>query len=165
MDDKSTAEQNRIIKALMRFKEEDVPNPAFTGALVDAIVYEVAKGSLFLFIQNNPDVIMKFIGICLGKLTDAYCILDQFVTKNLEQRVGLTLLRLAENLGEASGEGKNHHIPISIRDLSIIVANSQEAIYRVMVKLEQESVLSISENRITIIDFNRLKKIASELKK
>jgi CRP/FNR family transcriptional regulator len=164
MDDKLTTEQNHIIEALKRFKDEHSSDPAFVEALVDAIVYEVAKGSLLPLFQTHPDIIMKFIGTCLKKLEEAYSILDKSITTDLAQRVCLTLLRLVECLGERRHANMKLDVPISKEDLAVIVGSSREVISTVMATLEKNNILALYEHKIVIRDYDRLRAIASEVR-
>ena len=164
MDHELTTEQNHIIEALKRFKDEHSSDPAFVEALVEAVVYEVAKGSLLPLIQKHPDIITKFIGALLEKLAEAYNILDRSITMDLSQRVCLTLLRLAENLAGNQPEDMKFEVPISQADLAVIVGTSRESISAVIAALQRDGILASHQNPIVIVDRDRLKALASEVK-
>ena len=161
MEDDLNSEQNHIIKALKRFEGKETSDPSFSAALVEAVVYEVAKDSLIPFFERYPDVVMKFIGTCLDKLTEAYSILEKSLTRNLEKRICLALLRLAENLGERRRTNKSLNVPISKIDLAFIVGSNQEAISLVMAHLERDGILAVTESEIVIMDLDCLKTIVT----
>jgi len=165
IDDELFAEENHIIDVLKKLKEEQFMDPAFAEAVVDAVIYEVVKGSLLPFIRTHPEITIKFIGTFLEKLTKAYSIIEKSITKNLGQRICLTLLRLSESLVDDRPSDKNFVVPISKDDLGVIVGSTREAILRVMANLEGEGILALWENEIVIMDYDGLKKLVCDFDK
>lgn len=142
----------------------NIPYPVSAEALVDTIAYEISKAKMLLFTKMYPDMVLKFLGVCASRLSEAYSTIDRLAHRNIEQRIASTLLRLANN-GANNGRKNNvREIIIDIlltrQDLAEMVGGTHESVCRVMANLKRKKIIKSMSRKIIVIDLVSLKAIA-----
>lgn len=140
----------------------NIPYIATAQALVDTVVYVILRENLLSFIQTHPEVIPKFIGMSVRKITEAFTMIYGLGNKDLKQRISFTLLKLAEKMGQREAGYIKLSIPISRQHLAEMVGSTQESVSRVMAKLKRDGVLKSVSRRIVILNDEKLRQFAEE---
>jgi CRP/FNR family transcriptional regulator len=167
----SPSGKNIIIKIISRgeFMGEvalfnNTSYPASAQALEDIEVYDIYREDMLSFIKKYPSIIFKFIGACVGKLREAYAVIHELGTQNLDQRVAATLLTLAETTGQRKGNHIKLDISIDRQDLAEMVGCTKESVCRVMANLKRKGILKSYRRKIFILAPEELRKMATEIK-
>ena len=131
---------------------------------MDTVAYVISRENFLSFVQTHPEVIPKLIGMSVRKIIEAFTMIDGLGNKDLKQRIAFTLLKLAEKIGEKELDHIKLSIPISRQHLSEMVGSAQESVSRIMAKLKREGVLKSESRKIVILNDERLRQIAEEIK-
>jgi CRP/FNR family transcriptional regulator len=149
---------NEIMGEVAMFSNKSYPVSA--QALVDTVVYEISRENMLSFTIKYPDIVLKLIGVCVGRLVEAYSTIDGLGTKGLEERIAITLLQLAKNVGKNNETDIILDISLSRQDLAEMVGGTQESVCRIMANLKREGIIKSLSRKIIISDLEGLKLMA-----
>jgi CRP-like cAMP-binding protein len=124
--------------------------------LEDSVICMIPKPVFFETIQKYPEVshcLMIFLSSLLAEAENKMLSLAQ---KPVRERLAETLIKLHEVF---NGNGGNNHISLSRADLANIIGTANESVIRLLSEFKDESLISIEGRRISILDFDKLRKI------
>src|SRR5690625_7385301 len=83
-------------------------------------------------LEEYPSIALKVLHSLADKLDEARETIRQLALVPSESRIALTLLRLAERVGEPAADGILIQAPLSQQDLAAMVGTTQETVSRTM---------------------------------
>ena len=128
-------------------------------AQTDCCILQISSEDFETVLTEYPDVTRKVLGAVSKRLTESQEVVKQLSTYTVEQRIASALLRLAEKLGEARGQGVLIQLPFSRQDLAAMTGSTTETVSRVMSRFGEAGVVKSGRKWVTIIDAKRLEEL------
>ncbi len=128
-------------------------------AMVDSVLYRVARSEFLKFIENDP-VVMRYL---LDQAVEMYRIHSerlynlQFPTA--KERVVYRLITLSNRFGEKHKKGVRICVPIRRSDIAASLKMSRETATRIMSKLEKQGYIGFEKPYVLILEMEKLKKL------
>lgn len=107
-----------------------------------------------------PLMALKVLHSVADKLDDARETIRQLAQVPSESRIALTLLRLAERVGEPAAEGTLIQTPLSQQDIAAMVGATQETVSRTMAGFRRRGLIDSGRQWVLIRDESALQAIA-----
>lgn len=111
-------------------------------------------------LKEYPSVALKVLHSVADKLDDARETIRQLALVPSESRIALTLLRLAERVGESAAEGILIQAPLSQQDLAAMVGTTQETVSRTMASFRRRGLIDSGRQWVLIRDKIALQTVA-----
>lgn len=127
---------------------------AFAEALQDCSIMVMSRADLERLILNDATIGRRILALTHKRLSDAEARLEDMAFKSIPARLASLLLRLAAEQGDASISGLTH------QDLAETIGTYRETATQVLNELKADGLIEIGRKRITILDAERLRKIA-----
>jgi len=124
--------------------------------LEDSVVCLIPKRAFLKISLKHPDVSHCLMVFLSSMLEDAECKLTSLAQKPVRERLAETLLTLHDVFNRNGG---NNHINLSRSDLANIVGTAPECVIRLLSEFRDESLITISGRKISILNFEELRKI------
>lgn len=129
-------------------------------AMDDCVVGFVKRDEFHAFLRQNPSVALRMIERLAGELQRAEDTLHSFVTMDVKRRVADLMLRLAGRFGRPSPEGRVINVALTREEWAEMVGTTQETVIRVLSALRKDAVIAEHDQRIVLLDDERLRRIA-----
>jgi CRP/FNR family transcriptional regulator, nitrogen oxide reductase regulator len=121
---------------------------AQTGCCVLSITREEFQSIL----RRYPPVVLRVLTLTAARLKDAYETIRQLSAHSAEQRIAAVLLKLAEKLGEESGEGLLIQIPLARQDIAALAGTTVETASRILSQFRKDGLIRSGRQWIAIAD-------------
>jgi CRP-like cAMP-binding protein len=134
------------------------PRSASAVALepVDAVQLDATQ---FLgFLEVSPKAAMWLVRSVLGRIRDADRQRAEFASSDAAGRLARRLAELADEHGEAVGEGVRIGLPLSQEELAGWTGASREAVAKALAQFRSRGWLSTERRRITVHDLESLRR-------
>ncbi|TRW45601.1 Crp/Fnr family transcriptional regulator [Georgenia yuyongxinii] len=132
-------------------------------ALTTACALRIDPAAFRSVLTQHPQVALRVLDDVAARLARARSAVGDRVTGSVAQRVAVTLLRLADKLGqERAGDGGTLlQLPLSRADLAGMTASTPESVSRVMSRLRKDGVIESGRRWTAILDRERLARVAA----
>lgn len=127
---------------------------AFAEALEDCLILVMSRTDLERLILNKPMVGLRMLEITGRRLSDAEARLEDMAFKGIPARLASLLLRLGAEKGTHDILGMTH------QDLAETIGTYRETATQVLNDMKLQGLIEIGRKRITILDPERLAKLA-----
>jgi CRP-like cAMP-binding protein len=127
---------------------------AFAEAMEDCSIMVMSRADLERLMLNDATIGRRILALTRKRLSDAEARLEDMAFKGIPARLASLLLRLAADQGDASISGMTH------QDLAETIGTYRETATQVLNDLKTDGLIEIGRKRITILDADRLRKIA-----
>ncbi|MBI2886206.1 MAG: Crp/Fnr family transcriptional regulator [Chloroflexi bacterium] len=135
---------------------DGAPRSATAAAMEPTETYAIDREEFLGFIREHPEAALSIFAVIAFRLRRADGIIADAAFLDLPSRVAKKLLELANKFGRAS----DHQIEIDIRlrqqDFAGMVSATRESVNRTLTSLEEEGIIRIERQRITILRPDRL---------
>jgi CRP-like cAMP-binding protein len=131
-------------------------------AQTDCCILQISSGDFESILAEHPDVMRKVLEVVSQRLAQSQEIVRQLSGYTAEQRIAAALLRLAEKLGEARGQGVLIQLPFSRQDLAAMTGSTTETVSRVMSRFVEDGLVKSGRKWVTIIDVKQLEELAKK---
>ncbi len=111
-------------------------------------------------LEEYPSIALKVLHSLADKLDEARETIRQLALVPSESRIALTLLRLAERVGEPAADGILIQAPLSQQDLAAMVGTTQETVSRTMAGFRRRGLIDSGRQWVLIRDKPALQTIA-----
>jgi CRP/FNR family transcriptional regulator, cyclic AMP receptor protein len=128
---------------------------AFAEAIEDCLILVMSRADLERLILNKPVVGLRMLEITGRRLSDAEARLEDMAFKGIPARLASLLLRLGAE------RGSNDIIGMTHQDLAETIGTYRETATQVLNDMKGQGLIEIGRKRISILDFERLSKLAS----
>lgn len=111
-------------------------------------------------LEQYPPIALKVLHSVADKLDEARETIRQLAVVPSESRIALTLLKLAERIGESTGDGILIQTPLSQQDIAAMVGATQETVSRTMAGFRRRGLIDSGRQWVLIRDESALQAIA-----
>ena len=138
---------------------EAEPRSASVYAMTDVEALYVSAAKWREFLDAHPSVMRGLLLLLAGRLREATRKQAEAGYLALERRVAMSLLELAEMIGESDEDGIS--LVISQAELGGLVGTSRETVSQVIGQLKQWGIIRTGRQRVLIHDQEKLSAVAS----
>lgn len=136
---------------------DNMPRSATAEVIDDAAtVYTVAKRDFERILVENPSIAMQIMGDLTRRIRQVNQQVEDLAFKDVHERVASTLNLLSKSEGRAIGSKVLINLKMTHQDLANMVGSSRETVTRALNRLQDDGVISIAHQQITINQPNAL---------
>ena len=136
----------------------DEPANLSAVALEDMEVCFIPKTEIMGFFNNNNQFSMNVMKTICGDLKEADDHMVSMAQKSVKERLAETLLYLEDTFGKNSDGSL--HIQLSREELAGMIGTATESCIRLLSELNKIGIIDLTGKKITIVDRNKLKRMA-----
>jgi CRP/FNR family transcriptional regulator, cyclic AMP receptor protein len=137
---------------------DDEPLSATVTALEPVEALVVAVDSFMDYLQEHPRVALMLLRGMSRKLRDSDRKRVEFSAFDTLGRVARRLVELADDFGEADGDGIRISLPLSQEELAGWTGSSREAVSKALRTLRGRGWIETRRRAITVLDIDSLRK-------
>jgi CRP/FNR family transcriptional regulator, nitrogen oxide reductase regulator len=132
--------------------------PETAWALTTTCALRIHAHSFREILAEHPQVVLRVLDDVAGRLAQARSDFGQQSTSTVAQQVAMTLLRLADKLGQerSAGRGTLLQLPLSRADLAGMVGSTAESVSRVRSRLRKEGIIDSGRRWTAVLDRDHL---------
>lgn len=136
---------------------DSLPRSATAEVLDEqAIAYTVNKRDFERIILENPQIALKIMGVLTRRIRQVNQQVEDLAFKDVHERVASTLFQLSRTEGRQIGAKILINLKMTHQDLANMVGSSRETVTRALNRLQDEGIISISHQQITINELQAL---------
>ena len=153
---------------LIIFKPEDFfpmmwtfnssPNMYYLESITTVEVWRAPKDKFLQFVKSNPDALFELIGKILVRLGGLLNRMEYLAFGNASQKVASILMICAERFGEKQDNSAIIHIPLTHKDVAMLVGMTRETVSIEIKKLERKGTISYKGRSIIVKNIRKLQK-------
>lgn len=136
----------------------DEPTNLSAVALEDMEVCFIPKSEVLGFFNNNNQFSMNVMKTICGDLKESDDHMVSMAQKTVKERLAETLLYLEDTFGK--NEDGSLHIQLSREELAGMIGTATESCIRLLSEFNKNGLIDINGKRISIIEKNKLKRMA-----
>lgn len=140
----------------MSLIDEEVRS-ASASALEDSLLIMLKRDDFRKLILSRPTISLAILKTLTSRLRRANHEIEALSFNNVLGRIAQILLDLADRYGKKVGEGIQIAMPLSHKELAEMAGTAREVISRVISRFKRIGCISFTENRIIILDRDKLK--------
>ena len=130
-------------------------------ALEVSEVLTLARNEFLDILEQYPKISISLLEELTNRLRKSDQQIESLSLSDVEQRIGITLIRLAEELGTIKqGSVKIKNLPFQ-QDIANMAGTSRETVSRTFKLLEEKGLLSRQGRQLVIYNFNQFSKTFS----
>ena len=130
-------------------------------ALESSEVLTLARNDFLEILQDYPKISISLLEVLTQRIRKSDQQIESLSLSDVEQRIGITLIRLAEELGTIKrGSVKIKNLPYQ-QDIANMAGTSRETVSRTFKLLEEKGLLTREGRKLTIYNFNQFSKVFS----
>ena len=130
-------------------------------ALESSEVLTLARNEFLDILEQYPKISISLLEELTNRLRKSDQQIESLSLSDVEQRIGITLIRLAEELGTIKqGSVKIKNLPFQ-QDIANMAGTSRETVSRTFKLLEEKGLLSRQGRQLVIYNFNQFSKTFS----
>ena len=130
-------------------------------ALEASEVLTLARNDFLEILQNYPKISISLLDELTQRIRKSDQQIESLSLSDVEQRIGITLIRLAEELGTIKqGNVKIKNLPYQ-QDIANMAGTSRETVSRTFKLLEEKGLVTREGRKLTIYNFNQFTKTFS----
>ena len=130
-------------------------------ALEASEVLTLARNDFLEILQDYPKISISLLEELTQRIRKSDQQIESLSLRDVEQRIGITLIRLAEELGTIKrGSVKIKNLPYQ-QDIANMAGTSRETVSRTFKLLEEKGLLAREGRKLTIYNFNQFTKAFS----
>jgi len=130
-------------------------------ALEASEVLTLARNDFLEILQEYPKISISLLEELTQRIRKSDQQIESLSLSDVEQRIGITLIRLAEELGTIKrGSVKIKNLPYQ-QDIANMAGTSRETVSRTFKLLEEKGLIAREGHKLTIYNFNQFTKAFS----
>ena len=134
--------------------------PASAEAIEDCQAYSWHRETARRLMLEIPQLALNGMELVAKRFANLQARYQEVATQRVEQRVALTILRLARQFGKREGEGVLIDMPLPRQDLAEMTGTNFYNVSRILSKWEQDDIVSLGRKRVVIKNAHKLVIIA-----
>ncbi len=123
----------------------------FAQALEDSRICITPKGKLIRFAQENSLVCCKIIKLMGSRISEIRMKLEDLVFKTVPQRLATLLLKLTDEYGEETQEGRRISVVFTQQELAELIGASREHVVSVLKSFREEGAIAFDPKRRILV--------------
>jgi CRP-like cAMP-binding protein len=144
--------------SLTTLGDEVLPDTA--QAQTAACVLAISAERFRALLRQYPSMAVAVLDITAARLQEAQETVRQLSAHPVEQRLAVTLLKLADKLGQPSDVGLLIQMPLSREDLAQMTGTSTETVSRIMSQFLKDGIIQSGRQWVAVRDRSQLEEIA-----
>ncbi|MBF8250035.1 MAG: CarD family transcriptional regulator [Candidatus Levybacteria bacterium] len=141
----------------MNWVFNDNPNLHYFEAMTAVELWRCPKKDFTVFLKANPDVFFELSSHVTLRLGGLLQRMEYLAFGNAYEKVASILMICAERFGEKSDRGIRIPIPLTHKDLAMLVGMTRETVSIEIKKLERKGIVEDDKRSIIITSMRRLK--------
>lgn len=151
---------------LIIFKPEDFfpmqwvfnnrPNAHYFEAMTEVELWRCKKEEFINFIKDNPDIFFELTSHILIRMGGIMQRMEYLAFGNAYEKVASILMICAERFGEKKGNGSIINIPLTHRDIAMLVGMTRETVSIETKKLERKGIIGYAGRLIFVKNIKKL---------
>ncbi len=123
-------------------------------ALDDAKVFTLSRNDFLDILQKFPKIAISLLEELARRLRKSDQQIESLSLSDVEHRIGMTLVRLSEELGKIKNGNVNiHNFPYQ-QDIANMAGTSRETVSRTLSLLEEKGLVTREGRTLTIFDYS-----------
>ena len=135
---------------------DGAPRSASAMAINASVTCAIDRENFLGFIREQPNAAIPFFSVLASRLRRADGIIADAAFLDLPARVAKTLLELADSFGRKLPEGIEIDLRLRQQDVASMVSATRESVNRTLAVFEEQGIIRIDRQRITIVDSEAL---------
>lgn len=144
----------------MMWTINDTPNENYLGTMTDVELYCSPRTDFLRFLANNPDVFLDLTSHILIRMNGMLKRMEYLAFGSASQKVASILTICTERFGERKGKGMIIGIPLTHKDVAMLVGMTRETVSIEIKKLENKGIIKYDKKLIVIRDTQGLQDAA-----
>jgi CRP-like cAMP-binding protein len=124
--------------------------PASAEVLEDCLLYAWDRETTRQIMLEIPQLAINGLELVSRRFAALQTRYQEVATQRVEQRIALTLLRLARQFGRREGKGVLIDMALSRQDLAEMTGTNYYNVSRILSKWEQDGIVSLGRKRVVI---------------
>jgi CRP-like cAMP-binding protein len=141
----------------------DARYPASAEVVDDAQLLVWSRAALAPILALHPEITTRLLELVTRRMGEVQTQLQELATERVARRVARALLRLAAQLGKKTEDGILLDLPLSRQNLAELTGTTLFTVSRLLSAWEDEGLLEIGRERVTIRSPHGLVRIAEDL--
>jgi len=142
---------------------DSFPHPTRAEAVVgDTVVYGLPARAMRVLILEYPALGLLLIDMLTAHVQQSHARLRQTMAERLDRRLARALLHYALKFGEETVSGILIGVPLSQQDLAQFTGATVESVNRTLKAWQERGLLTISRQRLELLDCAALEVIAED---
>lgn len=137
--------------------------PATADVVDDAQLAVWSRAELAPLTRAHPELLAQLLGVVTQRMGEVQGQLQELATERVARRVARALLRLAAQLGKKTADGILIDLPLSRQNLAELTGTTLFTVSRLLSAWENEGLLELGRERVTIRSPHGLVRIAEDL--
>ena len=130
---------------------DGAPRSASAVTMEPTVTTTIDRANFHEFIREHPEAALTIFGVLASRLRRADGIIADAAFLDLPARVAKTLLDLAQRFGRPREDGIEINIRLRQQDFAGMVSATRESVNRSLAALEEQGVIRIERQRITVL--------------
>lgn len=136
---------------------DDMPRSATAEAMDhDVKLLSISKNDFEQLIMSTPSIAIRIMKDLTRRIRQVNEQVQDLAFKDVHGRVASTIYNLLKTEKEVSKNPKVSQLKMTHQDLANMVGSSRETVTRALNRLQDEGVISISHQQISVLDLDRL---------
>lgn len=135
-----------------------VSYPFWVETLTPAEIAVVPLNSFIEFFKSNPDLLLNLSIEIMGRLDDALRRMEYFAFGTVYTKIASILLVMAKNFGKKEGNETVIDVPLTHKDIGLLIAAARETISSEIKKLEDSKIIGHKGKLLVIKNIKALEK-------
>ena len=131
-------------------------NIYFIEAITDTQVLKAPRDEVINVLKKNPDLLFILTQNAFSGLEGITKLMDSLLSKNAYRQICSILVTLTVRFGKVDGKKMIIDVPLTHRVLGTLAGLSREATSRELEKLSKEKIISLTDHKITILNYKKL---------
>lgn len=132
------------------------PYPATAVALEDSVIGIIKNSDLESVVAGNARIALHIIRVMSKKLLHAQMKIKTLALSDTFSRTAQILIRLSQQYGRAVAGGVEIDLEMTRQDLASLIGTTRETVSRVLNSMRKDKVLQFADQKIIILDEQRL---------
>lgn len=132
------------------------PRSASAVALEPSEVVILTRQAFLPCLRLYPEAAVALLAELSGRLRSTNHLISDLATHNLEARVIHRLLELGDSFGQRTAKGMVIGVRLRQQDLAEMVNSSREQVNRILRSLQQDGLIYVKTQRITLLELEEL---------
>lgn len=142
----------------MQWVFNDMPNAHYFEAMTSVELWRCPKKDFIVFIEANPETFFELTSHIVLRLGGIMQRMEYLAFGNAYQKVASIIVICAERFGEKKGDGWIIHIPLTHKDIAMLVGMTRETVSIEIKKLERKGIIGYRGRSIFVKDAASLQK-------
>jgi CRP-like cAMP-binding protein len=134
--------------------------PGTATAMSDSSAIGWSQATTEQLMRRHPQIALNALGTVSDRLQDAHSRVRELSTERVDQRIAHALLRLSQQAGRQVSTGVEIEFPLSRQDVAEMTGTTLHTVSRTLSQWQQEGIVQIGRQRVTIRDPAALLRIA-----